>query len=182
MSTPTPPAETETALARRYRLELNTGTEAAPVWALVPGVQEFAPKVEPTQQKSTTYDDEGWADSTVTELAWSIETKLAHRCHPTTRAFNAAQERLRLASENFGSASRVHIRYYDREGRPEAYEGFALVTWEPDGGAADDLDTVKVTLTGKGPRRTITNPAAPPAGGGTLTLAATGKTLKEVAA
>lgn len=181
MSTPTPPAETETALARRYRLELNTGTDTTPTWILVPGVQEFAPKVEPTQQKSTTYDDEGWADSTVTELTWSIETKLAHRCHPTTGVFNAAQERLRLASENFGSASRVHVRYYDREGRDEAYEGRALVTWEPDGGAADDLDTIKVTLTGKGKRTKIANPVAP-AGGGTLTLAATeGKAGKEVA-
>ncbi|MFH8993255.1 phage tail tube protein [Streptomyces sp. NPDC017940] len=170
MSTPTPPAETETALARRYRLELNTGT-TTPTWSLVPGVQEFAPKVEPTQQKSTTYDDEGWADSTVTELAWSIETKLAHRCHPETRVFNAAQERLRLASESFGAASRVHVRYYDREGRDEAYEGYALVTWEPEGGAPDDLDTVKVTLTGKGPRKKIANPLAPPAGG-TLALVA----------
>ncbi|TGB03303.1 hypothetical protein E2651_25365 [Streptomyces sp. MZ04] len=179
MSTPTPPAETETALARRYRLELNTGTDTTSVWMLVPGVQEFAPKVEPTQQKSTTYDDEGWADSTVTELAWSIEAKLAHRCHPTTGVFNAAQEKLRLASETFGVASRVHVRYYDREGRDEAYEGYALATWEPDGGAADDLDTVKVTLTGKGPRKKITNPAAP-AGGGTLTLAAASNT-KEAA-
>ncbi|MCX4672406.1 hypothetical protein OG453_38105 [Streptomyces sp. NBC_01381] len=93
--------------------------------------------------------------------------------------FNAAQEKLRLASESFGVASRVHVRYYDREGRDEAYEGRALVTWEPDGGAADDLDTVKVTLTGKGPRKKITNPAAP-AGGGTLTLAAA-STTKEAA-
>ncbi|MFD3572803.1 phage tail tube protein [Streptomyces sp. NPDC058644] len=180
MSTPTPPLETETALARRYRLELNTGTDAAPVWALVPGIQEFAPKVEPTQQKSTTYDDEGWADSTVTELAWSIEAKLAHRCHPETGAFNAAQEKIRLASETFGVASRLHVRYYDREGRDEAYEGRVLVTWEPDGGAADDLDTVKVTLTGKGPRKKITNPAAPAGGSGTLTLATA--STKEVAA
>ncbi|MFD9879995.1 phage tail tube protein [Streptomyces alboflavus] len=160
MSTPIPPAETETALARRYRLELNTGTVAAPVWSLVPGVQEFAPKVEATQQKSTTYDDEGWADSTVTELAWSIEAKLAHRCHPETRVFNAAQERLRVAAESFSAASVVHVRYYDREGRPEAYEGRALVTWEPEGGTSDDLDTVKVTIAGKGPRKSIPNPVA----------------------
>ncbi|MEV0438944.1 hypothetical protein AB0I84_09530 [Streptomyces spectabilis] len=180
MSTPTPLAETETALARRYRLELNTGT-TTPTWTLVPGVQEFAPKVESTQQKSTTYDDEGWADSTVTELAWSIETKLAHRCHPETKIFNAAQEKLRTASESFGAPSVVHVRYFDREGRDEAYEGRALVTWEPDGGAPDDLDTVKVTLTGKGPRRKIANPVAPPSGG-TLALAdATAATMKGAA-
>ncbi|MEV0444505.1 hypothetical protein AB0I84_29190 [Streptomyces spectabilis] len=62
------------------------------------------------------------------------KTALAHRCHPETRVSNAAQERLRLASDSFGAASRVHVRYFDREGRDEAHEGFALVTWEPDGG------------------------------------------------
>jgi hypothetical protein len=161
MSTPAEPIETETALARRYRLDLDTDTTGTtPTWAWVPGIQDFAPKVEPTQQASTTYDDEGWADQTVTELAWSIELTMLHRCHPTTKAFNAAQEALRLAAEKFGSGAKVHVRWYDREGRAEAYEGYALVTWESDGTATDDLDTVKVTLTGKGKRTAITNPLA----------------------
>jgi hypothetical protein len=86
---------------------------------------------------------------------------MLHRCHPTTKAFNAAQEQLRLAAENFGDAGKVHVRWYDREGRDEAYEGYALVQWEQDGTATDDLDSVKVTLTGKGKRTKITNPLAP---------------------
>jgi hypothetical protein len=163
MSTPVEPAETETALARRYRLELNMGTTAAPVWAIVPGVQEFDPSVEPTTQKSATYEDEGWDDNTVTELAWTIETTLLHRCHPETKAFNPAQEKLRLAGESFGTTSAVHVRWYDREARDEAYEGRALVQWDPDGGATDDLDSIGVTLTGKGAKTKITNPLA---GGG----------------
>ncbi|HEY1176983.1 MAG TPA: hypothetical protein VGF17_12565 [Phytomonospora sp.] len=161
MTTPAPAAETETALARRFRLDVDTDTTgSSPTWEMLPGIQEFSPKVEQTTQTSTTYDDEGWADETPTEYAWSIEATVLHRCHPTTKAFNAVQEQLRLAGESFGSAARVHVRWYDREGRDEAYEGYALVKWEPDGSATDDLDSVKVTFTGKGKRQEITNPVA----------------------
>ncbi|MGW1277972.1 phage tail tube protein [Streptomyces tsukubensis] len=174
MSTPTPPAETVTALARRYRLELDTGTTpGTPTWSLVPGITEFTPKIEPTQQDVTTYDAEGWSEQAVTMLAWSVEATLAHRAHPTTGAFNAAQEFLRKASQSFGAASYVRVRYYDRNGAADAQQGTALVTWEPDGGGPDEVDTIKVTLTGSGPLVEITNPAA---GGGTF--AAEGKTLK----
>lgn len=159
MSTPTPPAETVTALARRYRLELDTGTvPATPVWSLVPGITEFTPKIEPTQQEVTTYDAEGWSEQAVTMLAWSIEATLAHRAHPTTGVFNAAQEALRKASRAFGAKSYVRVRYYDRNGADDAQEGTALVTWEPDGGGPDEVDTIKVTLTGSGPLIEITNP------------------------
>ncbi|MGW0134825.1 phage tail tube protein [Streptomyces sp. NPDC003299] len=164
MSTPTPPAETETALAARYRVDVDLSTTGAASWSWLPGIQEFTPKVDPTQQDSTTYDDDGWADQTVTQLAWSVELTMLHRCHPTTKAFNAAQEKLRLASEQFGDGSKVHVRWYDKEGRDEAYEGWALVSWERDGSATDDLDSVKVTLTGKGKRTAIANPLAPAGG------------------
>ncbi|CAM5608767.1 hypothetical protein GCM10010329_17360 [Streptomyces spiroverticillatus] len=172
MSTPTPPAETITALARRYRLELDTGTTGTPAWTLVPGITEFTPKVEPTQQDVTTYDANGWTEQAVTMLAWSIEATLAHRAHPTTGAFNAAQEALRRASMSFGSKSYVRVRYYDRNGAPDAQEGSALVTWEPSGGGPDEVDTIKVTLTGSGPLVEITNPVA---SGGSFALAAKSK-------
>lgn len=160
---PTQPAETDTALARRYRLELDTdATFTTPVWVIVPGINDFAPKVDQTQQASTTYEDDGWADQTVTEYAWSIEMTMLHRCHPTTKAFNAAQEALRTAAASFGSSAKVHIRWYDRDGRADAFEGYALVQWERDGTATDDLDSIKVTLTGKGKRTAITNPLTAP--------------------
>ncbi|MFD7994550.1 phage tail tube protein [Streptomyces mexicanus] len=164
MTTPVPPTETETALARRYRVDVDLGTDGTPSWSWLPGISDFAPKIDPTQQDSTTYDDDGWADQTVTQLAWSAELTMLHRCHPTTKAFNAAQEALRLAAQAFGEDARVHVRWYDKEGRAEAYEGYALVTWERDGTATDDLDSVKVTLTGKGRLTSITNPLAPAGG------------------
>ncbi|MGD3112686.1 phage tail tube protein [Streptomyces sp. YGL11-2] len=160
MATPTPPAETVTALARRYRLELDMGKDGTPAWTLVPGITEFTPKIEPTQQDVTTYDAEGWSEQAVTMLAWSVEVTLAHRAHPTTGRFNAAQEALRRASMSFGAASYVRVRYYDRNGAPDAQEGSALVTWEPEGGGPDEVDTIKVTLTGSGPLAEIPNPVA----------------------
>ncbi|MFJ7902373.1 phage tail tube protein [Streptomyces sp. NPDC096198] len=160
MSTPTPPAETITALARRYRLELDMSSTGTPEWTLVPGITEFTPKVDPTQQDVSTYDTDGWVEQAVTMLAWSIETSLAHRAHPTTGAFNAAQEALRRAAMSFGAKSYVRIRYYDRNGAADAQQGTALVTWEPDGGGPDEVDTIKVTFTGSGPLTEIANPAA----------------------
>ncbi|MFD7106090.1 phage tail tube protein [Streptomyces celluloflavus] len=170
MSTPSPPAETITALARRYRLELDMGKEGTPSWILVPGITEFTPKVEPTQQDVTTYDAEGWSEQAVTMLAWSVEVTLAHRAHPTTGVFNAAQEALRKASMRFGADSYVTVRYFDRNGADDAYQGRALVTWEPAGGGPDEVDTIKVTLTGSGPLTEITNPVSdgPPAAPKTL--------------
>ncbi|MEX2984577.1 phage tail tube protein [Streptomyces sp. C36] len=160
MATPTPPAETVTALARRYRLELDMGASGTPNWTLIPGITEFTPKVEPTQQDVTSYDADGWSEQAVTMLAWSVETTMAHRAHPVTGKFNAAQEALRKASMSFGAASYVKVRYYDRTGQDDAQEGTALVTWEPDGGGPDEIDSIKVTLTGSGPLVQIVNPVA----------------------
>ena len=166
MTTPPPVEETVTALARRYRLELDMGTTGTPSWSLVPGITEFTPAVEPTHQEVTTYDEEGWGEHAVTKLDWTVELTLAHRAHPETGQFNAAQEALRRASRSFGVASYVHVRYFDRNGADDAYEGRALVTWEPDGGSPEDVDTISVTLTGSGMLREIENPVA--AGAGTL--------------
>lgn len=156
------PVETVTALARRYRCEVDMNpVGSVPSWALIPGITEFTPKIEPTHQETTTYDSEGWGEQAVTLLAWSLEMTLAHRAHPVTGQFSPTQEFLRRASLKFGGASYVRVRYFDRHGAEDAHEGSALVTWEPEGGGPDELDTISVTLTGSGPLVEIPNPVAP---------------------
>ncbi|MDX3214573.1 hypothetical protein PV318_03305 [Streptomyces sp. ME02-6991-2B] len=169
----------ETALARRYRLEIDLGTDATPTWTLVPGVQEFTPKVDPTQQDSTDYEAGGWKRNTVTALAWSVEATLMHRYDPTAQVFNAAHEALKTAAKSFGAASKVHVRYYDRDGLPDAHEGYALVTWEPDGGSDEDLDSISLTLTGDGELLDIDNPGT--GGAGALTVQTLAKTTTKAA-
>ncbi|WP_328969250.1 phage tail tube protein [Streptomyces sp. NBC_00239] len=173
MSTPPSPDDV-TLLARRYRLELDMPTvPGTPVWTLVPGVSEFAPKIEPTAQELNLYDGEGYPEQVVTMLKWSIETTVAHRANPVTLKFSSAQEALRKASMSFGAASYVRVRWFDRTGLPDAYEGRAIVQWEPDGGDAAEVDTVKITLTGSGNLTAITNPVATPG-----LLSVEGKTAK----
>ncbi|MGW2062806.1 phage tail tube protein [Streptomyces sp. NPDC001937] len=155
-------AADETALARRYRLEIDLGT-TTPAWTLVPGIQEFTPKVDPTQQDSTDYESGGWKRNTTTALQWSVEATLLHRYDPESKLFSPAQEALKTAAKKFGAESKVHVRYYDRDGLPDAHEGYALVTWEPDGGSDEDLESISLTLTGDGELLDI---ATPVTGGG----------------
>ncbi|MER5769551.1 phage tail tube protein [Streptomyces sp. NPDC001985] len=156
MSTPT-----ETALARRWRLDINMGTDLAPDWALVPGVTEFQWTAEPNHEDATSYDTDGWKENTKTGQEWEVEATFNRKASPDSTTYAATHEKLRLASFAYGDASKVPVRFYDRNGLPEAYTGTALVTWEPQGGEYTALDQVQVTLTGTGPLTPITNPVTP---------------------
>ncbi|MFE6225485.1 phage tail tube protein [Streptomyces sp. NPDC057854] len=156
MSTPT-----ETALARRWRMDINMGTDEAPDWQLCPGITEFQPQFPPNIENSSSYDSSGWAENTKTAQEWSVETTFNRKSSPDSTTYSPVHEKLRLASFAYGAASKVGVRWYDRNGLPEAYSGKALVTWEPQGGEYTALDQVQVTLTGDGVLSLIANPVTP---------------------
>ncbi|MFF9312144.1 phage tail tube protein [Streptomyces sp. NPDC014748] len=157
MSTPTP----VTALARRWRLELDMSVaKDGSDWQLVPGVTSFEPSADPNIEDSSDYDSGGWAGNTKTGQAWELGVTINRRINDQVKVYHPTHEALRAAAFSFGSASQVHLRYYDRDGLPEAYEGVALVTWKPSGGEYTALDQVELTLTGDGPLALITNPVA----------------------
>ncbi|MEV0445859.1 hypothetical protein AB0I84_12850 [Streptomyces spectabilis] len=157
MSTPTE----ETALARRWRLEINVGSVATPDWQLCPAVVEFQPEFEPNHEDSGTYDDEGWDDNDKTGMGWTVTVKFNRKKSADSTVYHPVHEKLRLAAFAWGAAAKIPIRWMDRDGLPEAYQGRALVTWAPEGGEKNDLDQVEVTLTGAGPLTPITNPITP---------------------
>lgn len=156
MSTPTP----VTALARRWRLEVNMGSSATPDWQLCPGITEFSFTAEPNVEDSSTYDDEGWAGNTKTGQAWEVTATFNRKTSADASVYHPVHEALRAAWLAYGADSEVHVRWLDRNGGPEAYEGRALVNWAPQGGERTALDQVEVTLTGNGPLAEITNPLA----------------------
>lgn len=157
MSTPTP----ITALARRWRLEIDmSAAKDGSDWQVVPGITEFNPAAEPNIEDSSDYDSEGWAGNTKTGQSWELGVTINRRINDTVKVYHPTHEAFRVASFSFGSASQVHIRYYDRNGLPEAYEGTALVQWAPSGGEYTALDQVEMTLTGDGPLLLIANPVA----------------------
>jgi hypothetical protein len=152
----------QSTLARKWKLDVNTGSVGSPTWTPVNGIAELTPSPqEPNIEDDNVYEDEGWGGATKTGLKWTIEAKLVRRLVAgVVTTYDPGQEKLRTCSSSFGIDGVANIRWYDREGGPEAYDGFAEVGWAPEGGSATDLETITVTLTGKGARTAITNPDA----------------------
>ena len=153
-----------TANARRWRVDVNTGTTAAPVWTQVLGTMEMAPpKVEPVIQTSSDYEDEGWEGNEVTGHKWSMELSV-RRKRSATGAYDAGQEALRTKKLLSGAEANAQIRVYERAGGAgtEAYQGTAAVGWEDDKGKSEDLASAAISLTGTGPLTVIDNPVTTP--------------------
>jgi hypothetical protein len=74
--------------------------------------------------------------------------------------FDSGQEIVRAAQLEFGDDARVYVRWYDRNGAPEAFSGLAVVGWSQSKTAVADLDEVTITLTGDGALSEIDNPYA----------------------
>lgn len=130
----------------------------------VHGIQEFKDNVEPTTQDDSDFDGNGWKSETVTALLGKLEFKVGRKTTAaSTTAYDPGQEILRKASRRTGVGNRVKVRYYEMEPdgpRVEAYEGFASVSWTPDGGGMDATSSVSVTLTFQGEPKEITHPDA----------------------
>lgn len=156
MSTPTP----TTALARRWVLEVNMGSTVAPDWQLCFALTDFKFEAPPNHEDDGTYDDGGWGDYTKTAQEWTATAKFNRKATADSTAFHPVHEKLRLAWLAYGADSEVEIRWYDREGRPEAYQGIALVSWKPEGGDRKSLEQVECEFKGKRELNPITNPAA----------------------
>ena len=149
---------------RKWYLDVNTNTFASPTWVGIFGMMEFKLGIEPTLQDDSDMDSGGYKSQTKTAEAWSAAFKV-RRASTTASAtaYDPGQEFIRGKSiGTFGPANQVDVRVYEMEpGGPriEAYRGFAAVTWSPDGGAMDAVDTVSATLTGQGKLTAITHPS-----------------------
>ena len=147
-------------LARKFRVEVNTGTVASPTWTQVRAIADLKPDIETNLEDDSDYDSEGWQSQTKTQLGWSLELKVGRKIGFSSGVYDPGQEYLRAASTSFGQGGTVQLRWFDRTGGPEAYSGFGTVAWKPEGGDTKTLDMVTITITGSGKRTDITNPAA----------------------
>lgn len=154
MTTPTE----ETELAREWRLEINMGTADDPDWQLCPGIREFQPASEPNIEDSSDYDGEGWASNEKTGQAWELSATIRRKANKSVKIYHPVHEKIRLAHFAYGDGNKIHLRYMNREGLPEAYEGKAIPTWAPSGGEYTALGEVEITFTGDGPLTPIDNP------------------------
>lgn len=151
--------------ARKWYLDVDTASSAAaPNWIGVFGITEFQPKFEPNLEDDSDYDSDGFQSQTKTAEAWSVEAKVARKVTVAdATVYDAGQEFLRASKGigKMGAANSAHVRFYEMTPngpRAEAYEGWAAVTWSPEGGKMTDLDIVSLTLTGQGKLTPITHP------------------------
>lgn len=164
-SVPSNPVKS-TSLAAKWKVEVDTSVaQDGSSWTAVGGLTNFQPAIAQTTQDDSDYDDVddvtgiSWGSDVVTQLKWSLVMKLSRK---TTTGYteDPGQAQIRSCYDKSGDDANLHVRWYDRNGGDEAYEGTGLVEWSEDGGDLTQLSSVSVTVMGRGKRLTIDNPAA----------------------
>ncbi|MFJ4286402.1 phage tail tube protein [Paenarthrobacter nicotinovorans] len=164
------------SLARRFKVEVSAnGTD----WLPFKGINDFNNSENATTQSTADYDNNGFDSFEKTLTGWQVVVK-ANR--PTTAGvFDPGQELVRAARFKFGDAARVYVRWYDRNGAPEAYSGKAMVEWNQSKTGVADIEEVTATFKGDGVLAPIANPynaaAVPVIASATPTGATAGTTV-----
>lgn len=142
-----------TALARRYRADVSKdGTN----WVQIMGMNDFNPTLDRTTQDSSDYDSDGWGSSEITMQSWGVDIKANRKT--TASVFDPGQELCRAASDKYGEDARLYVRWYDKNGGAEAYQGRGIVEFSRSKTGVTDLDEAEIKITGDGARKEIPNP------------------------
>lgn len=141
----------------------DTGTAVHPAWVRVGGLTQITPSVDTNLEDDSDFDGDGWGSDQVTQRKWKIECEGRRKRRadqPTTYVADPGQEIIRAAGEVVGIGATVPVRWYRKDGAPDAYTGYAAVQWGGGGGSVTDLEPFSFTLNGQGKRTAITNPTA----------------------
>ncbi|WP_336214383.1 phage tail tube protein [Nonomuraea sp. LPB2021202275-12-8] len=149
-------------LAKDWTLEVNTGTLAVPVWTTVRGLTSMEFTLDAETEDDSDFDSDGWGSEVVTQRTWALEIEGRRKRDDSSATFipDPGQEYLRQAGLVVGLTANVHVRWYRRDGSPDAYEGTAAVQYGGGGGEVTDLEPFEVELTGQGKPIQVENPAA----------------------
>ena len=158
-----------TALARKFRVDVTSDLTLASGWVENKGIYSLKPSVNPNLVDTSAYDTNGWDSFEITGNAWSLAVSFWRRT--STGVYDPGQELVRARQGQSGDAARVGVRWYDKNGGPEAFEGVAIVGWERANDGVKDADAAQVTLTGDGILTPISNPGV--AAAAPVVLAAT---------
>lgn len=142
-----------TALARRMKLQVSAD---ATTWVDFKGVNDLNAPISPNLQAADDYDTNGWSAFEKTMQGWVVTAKA--RRATTAGVFDPGQELVRSRMLGFDDAARIYVRWFDRNGAAEAYQGRAIVGWVASKTGVADLDEITATFTGDGVLAAITNP------------------------
>lgn len=146
-----------TALARRFKVDVST-IAAPTTWVSLKGIDDLNPAISPNLVPADDYDSNGFSSFEKTMQGWVLTIKALRKT--TAGVFDPGQELVRAAQLQFGDLARVNVRWYDRNGVAEAFQGVAVVGYTASKTGVADLDEVTITLTGDGILSAIANPYA----------------------
>lgn len=144
------------ALARDFKVDISTDNTT---WISLKGIEDLAPSENPTNQAADVYDTQGFNAFEKTMTGGKLVVKFLR---PTTAGLpsDPGQSLLEATRFQFGTAARVYVRWYNRNGGTEAFSALALVDWQQSKTGVADLLEVTVTFTADGVISRITNPYA----------------------
>lgn len=145
-----------TALARKFRVDITSDLTLAGGWTELKGISALKPTVDGNTVETSAYDTDGWDSFEITGNAWGVTATVFRRT--LAGIYDPGQEIARATTGQFGDSARVGIRWYDKNGGPEAYQGVAIVKWERANDGVKDVDAATITFMGDGARLSIANP------------------------
>ncbi|MFB8763841.1 phage tail tube protein [Nocardiopsis alba] len=149
-------------LAKDWVLQVDTAYPSdAPDWATVRGLTQMSESLDSNDEDDADFDGDGWGSTVITQRTWSLECEGRRKRDDSMSTFtpDPGQEFIRQAGRKLGFGADVHIRWFRRDGAPDAYEGMASVALGGSGGATTDLEPFNFTLNGQGAPEEISNPA-----------------------
>lgn len=146
------------ALARKFRVDVTSDLTLAGGWSELIGIYDLKPSVDPNLVDTSAYDTNGWDSFEITGNAWSLTSSFWRRL--SAGVYPASQELVRGCIGQFGDAARRGVRWYERDGGPECFEGVGIVKWERAQTGVKDVDAATATFTGDGILTPIANPGS----------------------
>ena len=136
-------------LARHLLVELNTGTDAVPVYTKVGGLETLEFAAEKTDVDDTDFDSDGEAEHKVVQRARKITLDGFYLEDPTTGDRDPGQEALIALGDAIGYDSTKGLRMTTPGGNTTTYKVSAKVDG-PGGGGKNANSSFKAELTVSG--------------------------------
>lgn len=135
-----------TTLARKWKCDVTLDLTLATGFVPLKRITDFDPEIAPNLEDASDYDTNGWTSSEPTMQSWTAQATFFRQQIGGT--YDPGQELIRSAIGVFQAAARIGVRWYDRNGGPEAFSGVAIPTWKRSNTAYKNLEQAVVTFTG----------------------------------
>lgn len=159
----TTPTSRVTVLARKFRIDIDTGTFPTVAYNQLLGIEDMKLIEDPRTEDDEAYDDLGFMREAVTGWSWRIEGKLMLSTNAAGTTLDTVHTFLRTKFTNLrttsAQANEFGIMFYNRDGITDGHscEGRVYVKeWKQSGGKG--RETIDIVLQGQGTLANITNP------------------------